>query len=58
MPKPPDPKSPKDAWKQSPCFHPEHSPPTHFVVPPGTTYEHRCPGCGKTQTVHVPRVTL
>lgn len=29
----------------TPCFHPEHAPPMHIVLEPGT-YEHTCPGCG------------
>jgi hypothetical protein len=27
------------------CRHPEHEPPTHIVLEPGT-WEHTCPGCG------------
>lgn len=27
------------------CTHPEHGPPTHIVLEPGT-WEHTCPGCG------------
>jgi hypothetical protein len=43
-----------DKWiKQQPCLHPEHNPPTMIVLEPGT-YEHTCPGCGRTITFVVP----
>lgn len=29
-------------------LNPEHNPPTHICLEPGS-YEHTCPGCGKTQ---------
>ena len=39
------------------CLHPNHNPPGHIVLSPGT-YEYTCPGCGATQIVNVPLVTL
>jgi hypothetical protein len=38
------------------CSHPEHKPPMHIVLEPGT-YKHTCPGCGKVTTFEVPLVT-
>lgn len=38
--------------KKHPCLNPEHNPPTHLYIPPGQTYEHICPGCGKKTTMH------
>lgn len=38
------------------CRHPEHDPPGHIVLEPGT-YEHTCPGCGRVQIVNVPVTT-
>lgn len=36
-----------------PCFHPEHSNyPTHLYIPPGQSYIHVCPGCGKETILH------
>ena len=43
-----------DAKKR--CRHPEHKPPGHIVLQPGT-YEYVCPGCGHVTKVHVPLVT-
>lgn len=37
-----------------PCLHPEHNPPMHIVLGPGT-YEWACPNCGRKQTVVVNR---
>ena len=31
------------------CAHPEHNPPGHIVLDPGT-YEYECPGCGRKIT--------
>lgn len=44
----------KDAPK--PCLHPEHNPPSHIVLEPGT-YEHTCPGCGYKTIFEVPYIT-
>jgi len=43
----------KDAPK--PCLHPEHNPPTHIVLKPGT-YRYTCPGCGKVIEFEVPTI--
>ena len=40
---------------RAPCPHPEHNPPMHIVLSPGT-YEYTCPGCGQTTTFVVPAV--
>ena len=37
------------------CFHPEHNPPSHIVLQPGT-YKHTCPGCGEKIVIEVPMV--
>jgi hypothetical protein len=37
-----------------PCFDPEHNPPSHIVLEPGT-WEHTCPGCGKKTVFRVER---
>lgn len=39
------------------CLHPEHKPPMHIHLSPGT-YEHICPQCGHTTTFSVPLITL
>jgi hypothetical protein len=31
----------------TPCYHPDHNPPMHLVIPAGKRYRHVCPGCGK-----------
>lgn len=36
------------------CRHPEHDPPGHIVLAPGT-YMYTCPGCGQETTVRIPR---
>jgi len=46
----------KIADEPKPCLHPEHNPPSHIVLSPGT-YEYTCPGCGERQTFRVPLVT-
>ncbi len=38
-----------------PCFHPEHNPPMHIVLQPGT-YEYTCPACGKKVVFTVPGI--
>lgn len=35
-----------------PCLHPEHNPPSHLSLPPGT-YEHVCPACKTPLVFHV-----
>lgn len=42
----------KIADEKPPCRHPEHNPPSHIVLSPGT-YEHTCPSCGNKLTFHV-----
>lgn len=37
------------------CQHPNHNPPGHIVLGPGT-YEYTCPGCGASQIVRVPLI--
>lgn len=39
-----------------PCFSPEHNPPSHIVLEPGT-YRHTCPSCGYAVTFTVPLIT-
>ena len=43
-------------WDEKPCLSPEHNPPTHIVLQPGT-YEYTCPSCGKTVRFIVPSIT-
>ena len=38
-----------------PCSHPEHDPPSHIVLEPGT-YKHTCPSCGEEVVFTVPMV--
>lgn len=35
----------KVVGRDSACLHPEHSPPMHIVLEPGT-YHYDCPQCG------------
>jgi hypothetical protein len=44
-----------DKWNPGPepCWHPEHNPPMHIVLEPGT-YAYTCPGCGNTITLVIP----
>lgn len=44
----------KDASK--PCMHPEHKPPTHIVLEPGT-YKYTCPACGEVTVFEIPVIT-
>ena len=39
------------------CLSPEHDPPSHMVLDPGT-YKYTCPMCGEAVTFTVPSVTL
>ena len=41
----------KKMWERRPCFHCEHNFPMHLYIPPGQSFTHTCPGCGKQQTV-------
>lgn len=41
--------------EDTPCWHPEHNPPSHMVFPPGKCV-HVCPGCGHKITFTVPRI--
>jgi hypothetical protein len=34
------------------CADPEHNPPTHMVLEPGT-YQHDCPRCGAVTTFNI-----
>lgn len=36
-----------DIPTQGPCTSPYHRPPMHLWIPPGKTYEHVCPVCGR-----------
>jgi len=43
-----------DTWPEKKiCRNPEHNPPGHICLEPGT-YEHTCPGCGNVQKLIVP----
>lgn len=39
-----------------PCLSPEHNPPSHIVLQPGT-YEYTCPSCGTTMRFTIPYIT-
>lgn len=39
------------------CNHPEHDPPGHIVLPPGT-HKWQCPNCGEVITIFVSKTTL
>jgi hypothetical protein len=45
----------KDAPK--PCLNPQHNPPSHIVLSPGT-HEYTCPGCGAKSIITVPQIIL
>ena len=38
------------------CVHPEHQPPGHFYMEPGSTYEYTCPGCGFIHVISNPLI--
>jgi hypothetical protein len=40
-----------------PCMHPEHSPPMHLYLEPGSVYEHTCGACGESTSFNVPYIT-
>ena len=44
-------------WVKSQCKNPEHRPPMHICLQPGT-YEYTCPACGHVTNVHVPSITM
>lgn len=37
--------------KNLPCISPEHNPPSHIYIPPGSKLVHTCPGCGKVTVI-------
>lgn len=39
------------------CMNPEHKPPMHIYLTPGT-YEHVCPSCGHKTIFTVPLITF
>jgi len=39
----------------APCLHPEHRPPMHIVLEPGT-HEHVCPACGHRTVLNAPSI--
>ena len=43
--------------ESAPCMSPEHNPPMHIVLEPGT-YEYVCPACGQKTTFVVPCVWM
>jgi len=48
---------PDKSWdKQSKCLNPEHEPPKHIVLEPGT-YRYECPSCGKAVEFTIPQIT-
>lgn len=40
------------------CMSPEHNPPTHLYIPPGESYTHVCPACGKETVLRSPNITF
>jgi hypothetical protein len=34
-------------WLFDICTDPEHEPPSHLYIPPGYSYTHICPSCGR-----------
>lgn len=34
-----------------PCLGKQHEPPTHLYVPPGESFTHICPNCGKKTVI-------
>lgn len=40
------------------CYHPNHDPPTHLVIPQGQQYRHICPGCKREVVMRAPQVRL
>lgn len=43
--------------QKEPCLDREHNAPTHLYIPPGDTYRHKCPSCGKVQIISPPNIT-
>jgi hypothetical protein len=46
-----------ERWTRPACAHPDHSPPSMIVLPPGQ-YEHTCPACGSYVQFFVSRPML
>ena len=44
-----------EKWDEA-CNDPEHLPPKHMYLLPGT-WRHTCPSCGKITEFTVPRIT-
>jgi hypothetical protein len=44
--------------KSKTCLHPEHNPPMHIVIPPGSVLEHECPACKKITVIRPMHHTL
>jgi len=44
--------------QKPPCLDMAHNVPTHLYIPPGTTYTHTCPSCGKVQEISPPNITF
>ena len=42
-----------EVWQERLCQSPEHNPPSHIVLEPGT-WEHTCPACGKKLIFTIP----
>ena len=38
------------------CTSPEHKPPTHLFLTPGT-YKHTCPSCGEETIFEIPLIS-
>jgi hypothetical protein len=45
------------SWNKNNCTNPEHFPPTHIVLEPGT-YEHTCSSCGNIIRFTIPAITF
>jgi hypothetical protein len=48
---------PFDAYTKQ-CASPEHNPPMHLYIPPGESYTHVCPACGKETVLKSPNITF
>lgn len=48
----------KGTKPERPCMSPDHFPPTHLYIPPGSVYVHVCSGCGMSTRLISPHVTL
>jgi hypothetical protein len=47
-----------DWCEEPPCHHPDHNPPTHLYIPPGSKHVHQCPGCKKTITIRTSHIWM